>query len=32
MRIEEGGTILAVCKECVEMYGIVHNVRSEKTT
>ena len=26
---EEGGT-LAVCKVCVEMYGIMHNVRSGK--
>ena len=25
---EEGGTILAVCKVCVEMCGIVHNMRS----
>ena len=29
---EEDGTILAVCKVCVEKYGIMHNVRSEKTT
>ena len=27
---EEGGPILAVCKVCVEMYGIMHNVRNEK--
>ena len=28
---EEGSTILAICKVCVEMYGLMHNVRSKKT-